>query len=361
MNLIFCFECMEESGSEGLEGLIEREATKYFEPVDCWCISDNYWIGTKKPCVQYGLRGICYLQVEISGPQRDLHSGRGGTVHEPLNELVRLLDSLVDPATGRITVPGIEELVPPISVSERQSFEDVEFDVDDFRRSNGVDKLRCERKADLLEAMWRRPSLTIHGVEGAFSGPGAKTVIPAKVTGKFSVRLVDGMDPDRVEELLRAHLQEIFNGLRTPNHLVIIGGHSAAAFAQRFDDFNYTAARRSVEKVYGQAPNLVRSGGSIPITLAFQHMGKSVLLLPMGRGDDGQHGPNEKLDRSNYLQGIKIFGTYLHEIAAGFLPECPAPTGHAAGSKAGGERPAKFPRKSKFCNICSVCDCKCNV
>lgn len=346
VNLVFCFESMEESGSEGLGPLIEREAQGYFKKVDCWCISDNYWLGTRKPCVQYGLRGICYLQVEVSGPARDLHSGRGGTVHEPMAELIRMLDSLVDPASGKITIPGVLELVPPLSASERQSFEEVDFEVEDFRSSNGVEQLRQTGKVDVLEAMWRQPSLTLHGIEGAFSDPGAKTVIPARVIGKFSIRLVDGMDPDKVEALVRQHLETIFTAFSTPNRLKIIGGHSAAAFAQDVNDFNYLAARRATEQVYGEKPNLVRSGGSIPNALTFQQTGKSVLLLPMGRGDDGQHGPNEKLDKSNYLKGMKLFGVYLHEVAKA--------------EKESTVRPAKRAKVS-FCKIHSATDCRCCI
>jgi len=356
VNLVFCLESMEESGSEGLQQLIEREAEAYFALVDCWCITDTYWTGTKKPCIQYGLRGICYFFVTVAGLEKDLHSGRGGAVHEPMLELVRLLAGLQDPASGRILVPGVEELMVPVADAERASFEGIDIDMSAFTQSLGAPKLRESTKVDILERTWRRPSLSIHGVQGAFSGQGCKTVIPGTVVGKVSIRLVDGMDPEQVEVLVRRHLTSEFEAMRSPNQLEVKMEHAAASFCQRTDDFNFSAGRRATEKVHGVAPDLVRSGGTIPVTLMFQQTGKSVLLLAIGRADDGQHGPNEKLDRSNYIQGIKLVGTYLHELgASGQKPR-------AGGAVPGGI--GQLPRKRiKFCQICSTNweGCRCCV
>lgn len=353
VNIVFCFECMEESGSEGLAAMIERESTEYFARVDCWCISDFNWIGTAMPCLHYGLRGICYFMAEISGPAKDIHSGRGGMFQEPLAELVRLLDSLADPVSGQISVAGISELVPPVAPEERASFAEVDFDAEDYKNTVlGVPGVRSSSKVACLEALWRLPNLSIHGIEGAFSGAGCKTVIPAKVTGKFSIRLVEGMDCDVVEGLVKKHVEAAHAALGSPNRVRVWCEHAGSAFVQKCDDFNYKAGRRAIERVYGVPPNLTRSGGSVPVTVTFQQTGKSVLLMTMGRGDDGPHGPNEKLDRDNYLKGIKVFGAYLQELALGEGPPDPSSEG------------ARKRRKTKLCTF-GKCDpmlgCECEV
>ena len=164
---------------------------------------------------------------------------------------------------------------------------------------------------------WRYPSLSVHGVEGAFYGQGAKTVIPAKVNGKFSIRTVPDMDSEKLTQLVVDHCNTVFKNLGSPNtcHAELI--HDGAYWVS--DPFNaqFTAASKATQVVYGVEPDLTREGGSIPITLTFeQELKTSVLLLPMGRGDDGAHSINEKLDISNFINGIKLMGAYLHFYAA---------------------------------------------
>lgn len=149
------------------------------------------------------------------------------------------------------------------------------------------------------------------------SGEGAKTVIPAKCTGKFSLRLVPDMDPAKVMELVRAHVEAEFSKLHSPNKMELTFGHSAAAWLGDVDSPNFVAARRATVAVHGVEPDLTREGGSIPITLTFEEVtGKSVLLLPIGGSDDGAHSTNEKINVSNVIAGIKLLGTYLVELGA---------------------------------------------
>ena len=172
----------------------------------------------------------------------------------------------------------------------------------------------CNLKAATLLSMWRRPNLSIHGVEGAHAGPGAKTVIPCSVTGKLSTRLAAGQDPDHVATKVQAHLRAKFETLGTGNTMTVDCPDKAPAFGGNPDDFNYVAARSANRRVFGVEPDMSCSGGSIPTTAVMQATGRSVVLLPIG-ADDGAHSQNEKFDVNNRLAGVKICGFYLHEVA----------------------------------------------
>jgi len=317
VNLRFCFEGMEETGSEGLDELIHKEAKNFFKDVDCVCISDNYWLNDRTPCLTYGLRGITYYKVSISGPGRDLHSGVfGNTVHEPMTDLILLLSKLVTPK-GEILVPGISKLVAPLTEEEKGIYDVLDYNVSDVEFSAGAKVALSDDKAAVLMGRMRYPSLSIHGIEGAFSSPGAKTVIPANVHGKFSVRLVPDMTPEKVDKLVIKYLEEEFAKLGSKNKFKIENLHGGKPWVTDPRHWNYVAAAKATEAIYKKKPDLTREGGSIPVTLTFaEALGVNVLLLPMGRGDDGAHSTNEKLDRSNYIEGTKLLGTYLHEVAA---------------------------------------------
>ncbi|TDL20649.1 CNDP dipeptidase [Rickenella mellea] len=318
VNLKFCFEGMEESGSEGLDELIHAEVGKgkFFEGVDAVCISDNYWLNTRTPCLTYGLRGISYYKVTISGPARDLHSGVfGRTVHEPMTDLIAIMSKLVTPC-GKILVPGVEDLVAPLTSEEKARYDKLDYGIADVEHSAGAQIALSDDKAAVLMGRMRYPSLSLHGIEGAFSAAGAKTVIPAKVSGKFSIRLVPDQTPANVDPLVIAYIQSEFAKLNSKNKLSIENIHGGKPWLADPNHWNYVAAIKATEAVYKQTPDLTREGGSIPVTLTFaESLGVNVLLLPMGRGDDGAHSTNEKLDRSNFIEGTKLLGTYLYEVA----------------------------------------------
>ncbi|KAI1806776.1 hypothetical protein F4811DRAFT_509163 [Daldinia bambusicola] len=316
VNLLMCFEGMEEYGSEGLEELIHKEGKGYFADADAVCISDNYWLGTEKPCLTYGLRGCNYYAVEISGPGADLHSGVfGGTAQEPMTDLVRVLASLVD-THGKILIPGIMDQVAPVTKEEETLYDGISFTMETLHDSLGSKTTIFEDTKSTLMARWRFPSLSIHGVEGAFSAPGAKTVIPAKVTGKFSIRIVPNMEIDKVNEIVAKHVRDTFATFGSKNTLKVYPIHTGNWWAASPNHWNFRAASKAVERVWGVQPDFTREGGSIPITLTFeQSTGKNVLLLPMGSSTDGAHSINEKLDKKNYIEGIKLLGAYLHYVA----------------------------------------------
>lgn len=316
VNIVTCFEGMEESGSLGLDELIAKEANGYFKGVDAVTISDNYWLGTTKPVLTYGLRGVNYYEIVCSGPQADLHSGLfGGIVAEPMTDLIKLLGSLVD-TKGKILIEGIDEQVAPLTEKEDKLYDDIEFDVEVLNQATGSNTALYNDKKSILQHRWRYPSLSIHGIEGAFSEAGAKTVIPAKVKGKFSIRTVPDISSEKLTELVKHHIEKEFKLLDSPNKASVELIHDGDYWLGDPFNENFTAAKLATEEVWGVTPDFTREGGSIPITLTFENELKtSVLLLPLGRGDDGAHSTNEKIDVSNYIEGVKTLSSYLHYFA----------------------------------------------
>ncbi|KAK7098494.1 cytosolic non-specific dipeptidase-like [Littorina saxatilis] len=316
VNLKFVFEGMEESGSEGLDDLVFSLKDTFLKGTDYVCISDNYWLGKKKPCITYGLRGICYFFLEVECAKMDLHSGVfGGTVHEAMSDVIALMSSLVD-VKGKILVPGVSDTVKPLTPEEKALYDPIDFDKDDYRQDIGTNKLIHDKKEDVLMARWRYPSLSLHGIEGAFSGSGAKTVIPRKVIGKFSIRLVPDQEPDVIEKHVRAYIEKTHKERGSPNHIKLSMGHGGRPWVSDFNHPNYLAGRAAMKKVFGVEPDLTREGGSIPVTLTFQEATeKNVMLLPIGSCDDGAHSQNEKINRSNYINGIKLLASYMDEVS----------------------------------------------
>jgi len=263
------------------------------------------------------LRGLAYFTLEIEGAKKDLHSGVfGGSVGEAMTDLVHLMSKLVD-SKGNILVPGISSGVKPLTEEELKLYKDIKFDLNQFQQTDTASKyLLQDSKEKLLMARWRYPSLSLHGIEGAFSGVGAKTVIPGKVTGKFSIRLVPDQDPSDVQNKVSKFLTEEFSKLGSKNSIKIESLHAAKAWMTDPNHPNYKAAKEAIKQVWKVDPYYTREGGSIPVTLTFQEAtGKNVLLLPIGKSDDGAHSQNEKLDRLNYINGIKVLASYLEQIA----------------------------------------------
>eukprot|EP00811_Abedinium_folium_P029070 NODE_4550_length_1878_cov_4.269560.p1 GENE.NODE_4550_length_1878_cov_4.269560~~NODE_4550_length_1878_cov_4.269560.p1 ORF type:complete len:571 (-),score=174.74 NODE_4550_length_1878_cov_4.269560:165-1790(-) len=318
VNLLFLVECMEESSSIGLDAVVKREFAEggYLAQAEAVCVADNYWIGVRKPTVQFGLRGMVKFNIEVtSAAGRDQHSGRGGAIFEPMAELTHLLASLTSPG-GEILVPGIKELVAPVTEEERNLYDGIDMSLESLSRLCGVDRLlhSDEGLQAVMLHVWRMPSLCLHGIEGAHSGPGSKTVIPGRVVGKFSIRLVPHMRPEDVSELVRAHCERVFASFNSPNTMrLTTDGLGSEAFAGNPNDKNYRAARRANACIYGVEPDCVCSGGTIPVTLTMQQTGRSVVLFPIGRTDDGAHAQNEKIDLANFIDGIKLIATYLVE------------------------------------------------
>jgi len=317
VNMKMCFEGMEESGSENLDKFIESEKDGFFAGADCMCISDNYWLDTKTPCLTYGLRGINYYEIRISGPDRDLHSGVfGGTVHEPMTDLILLMSKLVSPE-GQILIPGVKEMIAPVTEDEQKKFEAIHFEMSDIHSAVGGDVTLSNDTVKTLMGRMRNPSLSLHGIEGAFSAVGSKTVIPCSVKGKFSIRLVPNLTIKGVTEHVVKYVNEEFKKIGSKNRCECVLTHGGEPWIADPNHYSYRAAHKATEAVYGQTPDYTREGGSIPVTLDFANiLGLNILLLPVGRGDDGAHSTNEKIDTDNYIRGTKLLGTYMYELAA---------------------------------------------
>ncbi|KNC20930.1 hypothetical protein FF38_00319 [Lucilia cuprina] len=316
VNIKFVLEGMEESDSEGLDELLMSVRNEFLHDVDYVCISDNYWLGKTKPCLTYGLRGLVYFTIEIECAQKDLHSGVfGGTVHEAMPDLCWLLSTLVDKDTN-ILIPGIERDVAPLLHNELEIYDKIDHDVEEYKKDIGATKLpHNENKSQLLMHRWRYPSLSIHGIEGAFSEAGAKTVIPAKVIGKFSIRLVDNQDPEHVTECVHKYLNEKWAERGSPNKMIVKMISSSKPWSGDPNHAHYEAAKRAIKHVFHVEPDMTREGCSIPITLTLQEAtGKNVILVPVGASDDGAHSQKEKIDIYNYIEGTKLLGTYLYEV-----------------------------------------------
>lgn len=233
-----------------------------------------------------------------------------------MTDLVKLMSKLVD-HNGNILIPGIDNMVPPHDEEELKLYQKMDYTTDDIEEAAGGKVALSSEKTIVLMGRMRQPSLSLHGIQGAFSEAGAKTVIPAKVGGKFSIRLVPPQTPEKIIPLVNAHLEAEFAKFNSKNKMEVEFLHGGKPWVADVRHWNFEAAKKAIEAVYKKTPDYTREGGSIPVTLTFaESLGVNVLLLPMGRADDGAHSTNEKLDRSNFIEGTKVLGTYLYEVGA---------------------------------------------
>ncbi|KAM9225483.1 beta-Ala-His dipeptidase isoform 1-T2 [Dugong dugon] len=316
VNVKFIIEGMEEAGSIALEEVVRREKHRFFSSVDYIVISDNLWVSRRKPALTYGTRGNSYFTVEVKCRDQDFHSGTfGGILNEPMADLVALLGSLVD-SSGHILIPGIYDRVAPLTEEEKQMYESIDLDLREYQNSTKVKKFLFDTKEEILMHLWRYPSLSIHGIEGAFDEPGAKTVIPGRVIGKFSIRLVPHMNASVVEKQVKWHLEDIFSKRNSSNQMAVSMVLGLQPWIADIKDNQYLAAKRAIRTVFGTEPDMIRDGSTIPIAKIFQDIiQKSVMMLPLGAVDDGEHSQNEKINRWNYIEGSKLFAAFFLEMA----------------------------------------------
>ncbi len=311
VNLVFLIEGEEEVGSEHLEQFL-REHTRELA-CDCVVVSDMCQFGPGQPAITYGLRGIAYYELLLEGPNRDLHSGTfGGAVTNPANVLVRLLASLVD-EHGKVQVPGFYDQVRSITKEERQRLAMLPFSEEAFFQQLGVSGGSGERGFTTLERRWARPSFDINGLTAGYQGPGAKTVLPARASAKFSFRLVPDQDPEKIT----ASLEEFLRGQLPPGVTMELKSYHGAKGVLVDENHPYVkAAAEAVSEAFGTAPLFIREGGSIPVVLTFQELfDVPVLLLGWGQNDDNTHSPNEKFSLSDFHLGTRASAYLLDEIA----------------------------------------------
>jgi acetylornithine deacetylase/succinyl-diaminopimelate desuccinylase-like protein len=310
VNVKLLIEGEEEIGGPSLDDFIEehRDPLK----ADIAVISDTHMLRPDLPCLVYALRGLCYIQVEVSGPARDLHSGQyGGAIYNPIQALAEMLASLKD-RDGHITVPGFYDRVLPISEAEHQLLAQSPFSEAEFMQDAGVKGVWGESGFTTKEQVSARPTLEINGIWGGFTGEGPKTVLPSKASAKISCRLVANQDHLEIAELLQKHLQQIAPPYVKVETKRLHGGHGALI---NLDSTYMRAAHQVLQQVFGHAPVYEREGGSIPVVATFQKvLGIDSIMLGFGLPDDNLHSPDERFYLPNFYNGIETVIRYFAEI-----------------------------------------------
>lgn len=301
VNLKFLIEGEEESGSVHLRPFIE--AHRSLLSADVVAISDTALFAPGVPSITYGLRGLVYVEVELTGPVRDLHSGvYGGAVENPINALARLIAGLHD-AQYRITIPGFYDDVRPLTEEERQAFRELPFDEQAWMEAIGVSAVRTEAGYTILEAITARPTLDVNGIWGGYQGKGAKTVLPAKAGAKISMRLVPDQDPEDIIAKTQCYFEQHtpptcqlrFTALHGGRPVLVNTRHPALQ-----------AAAEAMARVFGRRPYFTREGGSIPVVADFkQLLGLDSVLMGFGLNSDAIHAPDEHFGLDRFRQGIE--------------------------------------------------------
>jgi acetylornithine deacetylase/succinyl-diaminopimelate desuccinylase-like protein len=305
VNVKCLFEGEEEIGSEHLEPFVREHAAELAS--DVAAISDTHILGKDLPCIVYALRGIACVELEVTGPEHDLHSGvYGGAVHNPLNGLCRIVARLHD-EQGRVAIPGFYDRVRPLEPEERAELGRVPFDRAAWLAEAGVSADWGEAGYSIVERTTARPTLDVNGIWGGYTGVGAKTVLPSKAFAKLSMRLVEDQDPAEVVELLRDALRRL-----TPPELALEFRvlHLGEGAVVRRDSAALRAAEQAYARAFGKAPVFVREGGSIPVVAMLKKvLGIDTVLMGFGLPDDRLHSPNEKFHLPNFSKGIE---TVIH-------------------------------------------------
>jgi succinyl-diaminopimelate desuccinylase len=309
----FLIEGEEEVGSEALNQYLDSAAAAEKLACDIVVISDSSQFGRGQPAITYGLRGIAYFELILRGPQQDLHSGVfGGAVTNPANALCRMLAALIDDQ-GRIQVPGFYDDVERLAERERTQFASLPFNERTFQEQIGVSAVSGENGYSTLERRWARPSLDINGLTSGYQGEGAKTVLPARASAKFSFRLVPRQNPQAITANLRQMLLEMCPpGIE----LELCEMHHASGLVVPLDNPFMDGAARAIEKGFGRSPVFIREGGSIPVVNSFaEKLAVDTLLLGWGLDDDNTHSPNEKFCLADFHRGIRSSAYLWHELS----------------------------------------------
>lgn len=307
-NVKFMIEGEEEVGSSSLGWFVERNREKLAN--DVILISDTGMIANDVPSITTGLRGLSYVEVEVTGPNRDLHSGLyGGAVANPINILTKMIASLHD-ENNRITIPGFYDKVEELSADERAKMAEAPFSLEAYKKALDIDDVYGEKGYTTNERNSVRPTLDVNGIWGGYTGEGAKTVIASKAFAKISMRLVPDQDWKEITELFTKHFESIApKGVR----IKVTPHHGGAAYVTPIDSLGYKAAEKAYESTFGKVPIPQRSGGSIPIVALFEKELKSkTILMGFGLDSDAIHSPNEHFGIWNYLKGIETIPQFYH-------------------------------------------------
>lgn len=313
-NIKYIIEGEEEVGSDNLEGFIRSHVDML--KCDVILISDTSMIANDVPSLTTGLRGLSYLEVEVTGPNRDLHSGTyGGAVDNPVNVLCEMIASLKDERRA-ITIPGFYDDVVILSETERKKMAERPFDYNEYLKHLDIATTRGEEGYSVTEQTSIRPTLDVNGIWGGYIGEGAKTVLPSKAFAKISMRLVPNQDPDKITELFTKHFESI-----APKSVKVVvrPHHGGRPAVTPIDSVGFRAASAAMKDTFGKEPIPSREGGSIPIVAMFKDvLGANTVLMGFGLDSDAIHSPNEHYGLFNFYKGIEtipLFHRYFAEYS----------------------------------------------
>lgn len=310
-NIKFIIEGEEEVGSPSLGKFVEQN--KDLLKADVILISDSSMLSMETPSLDIGVRGLSYIEVEITGPSRDLHSGTyGGAVANPITILAKMIASCHD-ENNHITIPGFYEDVVIVPEDERALMNKAPFSEEEYKKETGSKELWGEKGFTTIERTGIRPTLEVNGIWGGYEGEGAKTVLPSKATAKISARLV----PNQSSEKMSRKLIDYFTSIAPSSVSVkVFLHHGGEPYLTPIDSIGYKAATRAVETTFGKTPVPVRGGGSIPIcTILEKELGVKIIFMGFGLDSDNLHSPNEKYGIENFNKGIETI-PYFHKYFA---------------------------------------------
>ncbi len=310
-NIKFMIEGEEEVGSENLEDFVKNN--KDLLSADVILISDTGIISNDTPSITTGLRGLSYVEVEVTGPNRDLHSGLyGGAVANPINILCKMIASLHD-ENKKITIPGFYENVENLSLQEREIMSKAPFDIEQYKNELDISDVYGESGFSTMERNSIRPTLDVNGIWGGYIEEGAKTVIPSKAYAKISMRLVPNQKSDDITALFEKH----FKSIAPPGVKVKVRPHHGGeAYVSPTNEKGYLAASKAMQDTFGKTPIPIRTGGSIPIVALFEkELGLKSILMGFGLDSDAIHSPNEHYGLFNFFKGIETIPLFFKYFA----------------------------------------------
>jgi len=310
-NVKFMIEGEEEVGSPNLGKWLDQN--KEMLKADVILVSDTSLLGWDTPSITTGLRGLAYMEVEVTGPNKDLHSGLfGGAVANPANILAKLIAGLQD-ENNRVTIPGFYDDVLELSATERAEMAKAPFDPERYKKALDIAEISGEAGYSTLERTGIRPSLDVNGIWGGYTGEGAKTVLPSKAYAKISMRLVPNQNHEKIAGLFEKHFRNIAPASVKVKMTALHGGQG---YVSPIDTPAYQAASMAMEATFGKKPIPVRSGGSIPIISTFEEkLGLKSILLGFGLESDAIHSPNENYPLANFYRGIETIPYFYKYFA----------------------------------------------
>jgi acetylornithine deacetylase/succinyl-diaminopimelate desuccinylase-like protein len=310
-NVKFMIEGEEEVGSDNLGIFVKENKSKL--KADVILISDTALLSLNDPSITTGLRGLSYMEVEVTGPNRDLHSGvYGGAVANPINVLCSMIASLHD-ANGRVTIPGFYDKVAELSQAERKAINQAPFNLEEYKKELGIAEIKGEEGYTTVERTGIRPTLDVNGIWGGYTGEGAKTVLPSKAHAKISMRLVPDQISSEITELFTKHFTAI-----APKYVCVkvTAHHGGEPAVTPTNSKAFKAASKAFEEIWGKTPIPTRDGGSIPIVALFKReLGLDTVLMGFGLDSDAIHSPNEHYGVENFMLGIETISAFYKHFS----------------------------------------------